>query len=660
MDSTFNIIALHILPDCFESIRKVLDKNEWYFFNQKYKENNNELVLNSDYSVPNDLFSKNINIQAIVGKNGSGKSTVIEVMLRLINNVGNLLLQKANTDTKLSYVSGVFAELYYEKNGGIFSLKCEDDKIYYRQSSQDLIFNQYQQLFQSYENPPLSLEEAKPHLKQLFFTIVNNYSFHAYNEFDFIDEVESKIKDDIWIRGVFHKNDGYLTPLVLNPYRDFGVIDVEREKNLTNNRLALLFYAFNKEGIDFVPDYKLKFLTFRLNNSHVQDRYSKVKVEDLDLAKEPYKIEVSKDKEDVFNTTLRCYYPNYNIDERLEVAYKYLVYKTFSVSNKYPNYKDLINKHFVEFSQECTDEDKAKIKELVDKIKNDTSHTSLKVKQTLKYIDFVSDVSQETRDIPVLDEEYVDWKFDYYSQDDRLTRLDNIQANFPPPFYKPYFELKSIKEGFVKFEKMSSGERQFLFYISTILYHLKNLDSVVDDKESVQYEYANIILEEVELYFHPEYQKQFISKLIAYLEQASFENIKFYNVIIVTHSPFILSDIPEDNIMFLKKGKQENDKIDLITFGANIHELLRHGFFMNGTMGDYAKKKIEDVISFLEKIKNNQPIENRDLKIKEHKAIIDLIGEPVIKNHLTQYWYEVFGEPSYEELLEKVKRYEAN
>ena len=36
------------------------------------------------------------------------------------------------------------------------------------------------------------------------------------------------------------------------------------------------------------------------------------------MAQEPYKIEVDKEKDDVFNTTIRCYYPNFIVDERLE------------------------------------------------------------------------------------------------------------------------------------------------------------------------------------------------------------------------------------------------------------------------------------------------------------------------------------------------------
>lgn len=63
----------------------------------------------------------------------------------------------------------------------------------------------------------------------LFYTIVTNYSLQAFNANDYFFEECHKLKigekkdefgDNIWINSLFHKNDGYMTPIVLNPYRD--------------------------------------------------------------------------------------------------------------------------------------------------------------------------------------------------------------------------------------------------------------------------------------------------------------------------------------------------------------------------------------------------------------------------------------------------------
>jgi len=40
-----------------------------------------------------------------------------------------------------------------------------------------------------------------------------------------------------WLKPLFHKNDGYKTPIVLNPFRDDGNIDINRELHLAQTRL---------------------------------------------------------------------------------------------------------------------------------------------------------------------------------------------------------------------------------------------------------------------------------------------------------------------------------------------------------------------------------------------------------------------------------------
>ena len=105
---------------------------------------------------------------------------------------------------------------------------------------------------------------------------------------------------------------------------------------------------------------------------------------------------------------------------------------------------------------------------------------------------------------------------------------------------------------------------------------------------------------------------------------------KRFHLIITSHSPFILSDLPKENIIFLEKGKQvypfEDGKQ---TFGANIHTLLSHGFFMkDGLMGEFAKSKIDDVINYL----NGKESEIKDDNSAQN--IINIIGEPIIKREL--------------------------
>ena len=104
----------------------------------------------------------------------------------------------------------------------------------------------------------------------------------------------------------------------------------------------------------------------------------------------------------------------------------------------------------------------------------------------------------------------------------------------------------------------------------------------------------------------------------------------------------------------MEEGKQVNDEIDLSTFGANIHDLLRHGFFMNGTMGDYAKYKIQFVIDWLRfyewkyyKI-GKEPELKKEVIDKVNTVddeyiwnVISLIGEEVVFRNLTERYLRI-------------------
>ena len=80
-----------------------------------------------------------------------------------------------------------------------------------------------------------------------FYTMVSNFSHYAYNIYDFCKEwvpANGRYSSDnerCWLYYIFHKNDGYRSPLVLNPYRDKGNIDVNNEAYLSSQRLISLF-----------------------------------------------------------------------------------------------------------------------------------------------------------------------------------------------------------------------------------------------------------------------------------------------------------------------------------------------------------------------------------------------------------------------------------
>lgn len=179
----------------------------------------------------------------------------------------------------------------------------------------------------------------------------------------------------------------------------------------------------------------------------------------------------------------------------------------------------------------------------------------------------------------------------------------------------------------INLSELSSGELQMMHTLSTHAYHIRNIMSVKND--AIKYHSVNMVFDEVEICFHPEYQRQFISRLLAMLNAlCRFEQNCNFNIFILTHSPFILSDIPSSNILYMENGQMlDKNKYGLQeTFAQNVSVLLNQSFFMNCFIGDYAKKKIAEIIDDIMKKK----------KTKQHQleTRINMIGDEFIKSQM--------------------------
>ena len=210
-------------------------------------------------------------------------------------------------------------------------------------------------------------------------------------------------------------------------------------------------------------------------------------------------------------------------------------------------------------------------------------------------------------------------------------------------------------------------------------------------EELLLYNNFNIILDEIELYYHPELQRTFISDLLDYLKNIDYNNLEVLpnlNIIFITHSPFILSDIPAKNILFLKSNENKSTAVleNKKSFGANIHELLGDNFFLSDDdiyIGEFAKTKISETIDWLnilkkkklqlskleekeqnekltdskssEKLEIIDSIRNLSALNNHHLELIDIIDEPIIKNKLLEMYSEMFGNAVRKEYLEKEK-----
>lgn len=177
----------------------------------------------------------------------------------------------------------------------------------------------------------------------------------------------------------------------------------------------------------------------------------------------------------------------------------------------------------------------------------------------------------------------------------------------------------------------SSGENAMLQMFSRF-YQFK-ITKISNDKVKGSQNLL-IMIDEGDLYLHPQWQKQFLNSLMKFLCNI-YENKKI-QIILTSNAPIVASDLPSSNIIFLKQNK-ENGNSEVVkiereqTFAANISSLLRDSFFIEGGMiGEFAAGKINEVITLLNAGNKVELLAQKE-KVKK---IIGLIGEPVIRHKL--------------------------
>ncbi|MBJ8072722.1 AAA family ATPase [Bacillus cereus] len=213
-------------------------------------------------------------------------------------------------------------------------------------------------------------------------------------------------------------------------------------------------------------------------------------------------------------------------------------------------------------------------------------------------------------------------------------KLDNKGIELALTLFNKYKNIgTNSKILYFVWRNLSSGQMN-------ILNLLTSLNAAIEKSEK---KYILILLDEAEVSLHPTWQKNYIKLLIDNIGAKAEEENKKVQIILTTHSPFVLSDIPTDRVVFLDEEpitKKVYTKKSLddqpLTFGSNIHDLYMNSFFLEGgLMGDYAKQKINEIAN---KLINYNPKQKQEIKWEDIRKLINQIGEPIIRTRLIEIY----------------------
>lgn len=563
-------------------------------YNFEYSENQIDIKPNNHF-IKNffalDTSEINLSMSAIVGENGTGKSTLLDFILEYVNkgrftkgfiiifeddgklyidtNIDIKIANESNIESlKGEYLDPVIGNMVTIFFSNVFDVRYFDNKNTYTES-----------------NNPQFHEFGNPRLKELpnVMNITTNELLATYENAEMVLDADSTNQ-------IFFSNE-YLDTLEIG-----GILELPDKIYIKNIEQNLDFSTLAEDFEEFMNDFSFE---------NVADMY--------------------------FN-----FHPdNELIDNLASDILKNYCTDVARVLKKIPQ----LNENIVEeaFFYGSNDKDIIKIihKEILEEIKilgvKNSSNIKARLKEIVnKYTKFLEYI----REIKV----YHGVGETYYLINDRATS-EFIR------FYRENFYSKNLIS--LHWSDMSSGQLGLLnlfgrFYNALheveedLLSNLKNdASKFTVSKKLKEYKYL-LLIDECDLYFHPQWQKDWLYYFLRLIEILFKGDVQ---VILTTHSPFILSDFPNSNVTFLSKNSSVNNDLEgsVRTFGSNISELFTNSFFINdGLMSKFSKNKINN---FIKELLNATP-NDVDANKERYKQFIDLIGEPLIKNKLLQIYNE--------------------
>lgn len=145
-----------------------------------------------------------------------------------------------------------------------------------------------------------------------------------------------------------------------------------------------------------------------------------------------------------------------------------------------------------------------------------------------------------------------------------------------------------------------------------------------------------LLLDEIDAFYHPQYQINLVENILNIVSHTF--NEYCVQIILTSNTPLEISDFPASNIIYLDNGRVNTRQNNINTFGNNVCSLMKNNFYIDSTMGSFARKKINEVIYML-RTKTAEEIDKENMQY-----LISIIGEPIIRNKLNAMYHDKFSE----------------
>ena len=219
-------------------------------------------------------------------------------------------------------------------------------------------------------------------------------------------------------------------------------------------------------------------------------------------------------------------------------------------------------------------------------------------------------------------------------------------------FFLHYKEIASL-QSFIHFSWGLSDGEQALLDLYSRLFSLSKRKTTTDKFQLIKStnndepeKNAILLLDEIDNSLHPDWQRKIINSLISFVHEI-YQGTNL-QIIITSHSPIILSDIPKQNTVFLQIEGASHKTVTVEsneTFAANIYSLYKNSFFFDESMiGAFAEKKLKELAKEIQAAtESSTSIENR----------INMIGDIYIRRQFWEIYHKNTGTESEEQILQK-------